>query len=128
MKIEFRKIPLSLTEFKINTDSVKFLGTFSKISPKLAKIDANLSGQYNVDCCKCGKALSIDLDDDINFLVSDGIYSSLDKEENEFVIIEIENHILDFNDILRSEIESQKSEYYVCSTCKENKNFIEIEY
>ena len=128
MKIEFRKIPLNATEFEINTDSVKFLGTFSKISSKLAKINANLNGNCDVDCCKCGKTLSINLDENINFLVSDGIYSSSDKEDDNFVIIEVEDHLLDFDDILLSEIESQKSEYYICSTCEENKNFIEIEY
>ena len=42
MKIEFRKIPLNSSEFKIDLNSVKFLGTFSKISSKLAKID----GEY----------------------------------------------------------------------------------
>ena len=128
MKVEFRKIPLNQSEFEINFDSVKFLGTFSKITSKLAKIDANLSGNCTVDCCKCGKPLTIDLDENISFLASDGIYTASDKEEDKFVIVEVEDHILDFDDLLHSEIESQKSEYYVCSACEENKNFIEIEY
>jgi hypothetical protein len=128
MKIEFRKIPLNSSEFKINSNSVKFLGTFSKISSKLAKISANLSGECDVDCCKCGKIVTISIDDSINFLVSDGNYEPNQHDDEEFVIIEAQNHILDFDDILHSEIESLKSEYYVCNACKNNDNLVEIEY
>ncbi len=128
MKIEFRKIPLEDSEFEINSDSVKFLGTFSKMSSKLAKIDGHLSGSCEVDCCKCGTSFAKTLDEKVNFVVSDGIYSSENQQDEEFVIIEIEDHILDFDELLYSEIESLKSEYYVCNTCKKNDKFVEIEY
>ena len=126
MKVEFRKIPLLDTEFEISSNSVKFLGTFSKVSSKLAKINSNLSGIYDVDCCKCGIIFDVSVDLDIKFLLSDGVYSS--SEDGESVIIEVENHILDFNEILHSELESLKSEYHICDTCKRNDNFVEIEY
>ena len=127
MKIEFRKIPMLETEFEIISNSVKFLGTFSKISSKLAKINSKLIGNCDVDCCKCGVTFSIKIDNEIKFLVSDGIYSSEESEE-EFVIIEVEEHMMDFNEILHSEIESLKSEYYICDTCKKNDDLVEIEY
>jgi len=128
MKIEFRKIPLNSSEFEISSNSVKFLGTFSKISSKLAKINANLSGDCPVDCCKCGKEMTITLDENINFLVSDGIYESAQNDDEEFVIVEVQDHFLDLNEILHSEIESLKFEYYICDTCKNNDNYVEIEY
>ena len=128
MKIEFRKVPLNGTEFEINSNSVKFLGTFSKISSKLAKISANMNGNCDVDCCKCGKDITINIDDNINFLVSDGNYEPNQHNDEEFVIIEAQEHILDFDDILHSEIESLKSEYYICDTCKNNDNLVELEY
>ncbi|MDC0932416.1 hypothetical protein OAR97_01080 [Arcobacteraceae bacterium] len=127
MKIEFRKIPLQETEFEIISNSVKFLGTFSKISSKLAKISSKLSGNYDVDCCKCGITFDIPVDTDIEFLLSDGIYSSQSNDE-ELVIIEVEDHFLDFNEILHSELESLRSEYHVCDNCKTNDNLVEIEY
>jgi len=127
MKIEFRKIPLQETEFEISSNSVKFLGTFSKISSKLAKINSKLSGNYDVDCCKCGTTFEISVDFELQFLLSDGIYSS-DKDEEKFVIIEVEDHILDFDEILHSELESLKSEYHVCDNCKNNDELVEIEY
>ena len=128
MKIEFRKIPLELSEFEINSDSVKFLGTFSKMSSKLAKIDGTLSGSCEVDCCKCGVSFTNDLDEKTEFIASDGIFNSENQDNEEFVIIEIDDHILDFNEILQSEIESLKSEYYICDTCKNNDELVELEY
>lgn len=127
MKIEFRKIPLDESEFEISSNSVKFLGTFSKISSKLARINSELVGRCNVDCCKCGTAFSVPVNSEVKFLVSDGIYSS-EQDEEEFVIIEVEEHLLDFNDILHSELESLKSEYHICDTCKNNDELVEIEY
>jgi len=127
MKIEFRKIPLQETEFEISSNSVKFLGTFSKISSKLAKINSKLSGNYDVDCCKCGVTFDVPVDTDIEFLLSDGIYSSESNDE-ELVIIEVEDHFLDFNEVLHSELESLRSEYHVCDNCKTNDNLVEIEY
>ena len=127
MKIEFRKVPLQDSEFEISSNSVKFLGTFSKISSKLAKIDSKIIGNYDVDCCKCGTTFDISIDSKVKFLLSDGIYSS-DNDDEEFVIIEIEDHILDFDEILHSELESLKSEYHVCDICKTNDELVEIEY
>jgi len=126
MKIEFRKIPLKLSEFETDSNSVKFSGTFSKISSKLAKIDGIIKGDLEVDCCKCGQTFDISVDDEQTFLVSDGIYSS--ENEEDFLVIEVENHILDFDEILQSELESLKSEYYICDTCKKNNDYVEIEY
>jgi len=127
MKIEFRKIPLQDSEFEISSNSVKFLGTFSKISSKLARIDSKIKGNCDVDCCKCGITFDVPLDLEMKFLLSDGIYSS-EQDDGEFVIIEIEDHILDFNEVLHSELESLRSEYHVCDNCKNNDELVEIEY
>ncbi len=126
MQIEFRKVPLQESEFEISHDSVKFSGTFSKISQKIAKISAVLSGNITVECCKCGKEIDLPINEKIDLLVSDGVYSSADDENK--IVIEIEDHIIDFDEILISEIESLKSEYYVCDVCSNNENLIEIEY
>jgi len=128
VKIEFKKLPLQESEFEISSDSVKFLGTFSKISSKLAKITSKLSGTHDVDCCKCGKIFEISIDEKIEFLLSDGIYSSENTNDDEFVIIEVDDHVVDFNEILHSELESLNSEYHICDTCKKNEKLVDIEY
>ena len=126
MKVEFRKVPNTAKEFEIISNSVKFLGTFSKISNRLVKIDSEIIGNYEVECCKCGNEISKKIDEKINFTVSDGIFSSEDEKENE-IIIEIDNHIIDFEEILNSELESFKSDYYVCDNCDTNEQFVDIE-
>ena len=128
MKIEFRKLPLEPSEFEIVSNSVKFLGTFSKITSNLAKIDTVLLGSCDVDCCKCGTTININLDEKMNFLISDGIYTKDGRDDEDRIVIELEDHIVDFDEILHSEIESLNSEYYICDTCKKNDQFIEIEY
>jgi uncharacterized metal-binding protein YceD (DUF177 family) len=126
MKIEFRKVPLQSSDFEVSLDSAKFSGTFCKISPKLAKIAGNIGGELNVDCCKCGKTFPIKLDEETQLLISDGVYKS--SEEDEFIVFEVENSTIDFEEILQSELESLKSEYYICDTCNESNDSIEIEY
>ena len=126
MKIEFRKIPLHESDFELYYDSVKFSGTFSKISAKLAKIEGTLVGPCEVDCYKCGTTFTKDLNDKVNFLVSDGVYSNKSEDED-LVVIETENHILDFDELLHSEIESFRSEYFACDTCTDD-SYIDIEY
>jgi len=125
MKIEFRKIPLHPSDFELYINLVKFSGTFSKISPKLAKIEGKIQGSCEVDCYKCGQSFTTDLNEEINFLVSDGVYST--KGDEEELVIETQNHTLDFDEILHSEIESLRSEYFTCDSCNED-NYIDIEY
>ncbi len=118
MKVEFRKVPLNATKFEISSNSVNFLGNFSKISTKLAKLDGQIEGKCEVLCCKCGDELSLQLNEPIELLLSDGIYSS-DKDE-ELIVVEVDDHMVDFDSILQSELESIKSEYYICDNCKQN--------
>ena len=127
MKIEFRKLPIEATKFEIESNSVKFLGSFSKITSNLAKIDAKLLGTSTTDCYKCGKDVKISIDEDVKFLICDGIYTKDSRDDEEAIVIEVEDHIVDFEEILHSEIESLKSEYYLCDSCDDDK-FIEIEY
>jgi len=128
VKIEFRKLPIEATKFEISSNSVKFLGTFSKITSNLAKIDTTLLGDCDVDCCKCGTSINIILDENVNFLVSDGLYTQDSRDDDEAIVIELEDHFVDFDEILHSEIESLKSEYYICDACKDNEQFVELEY
>ena len=126
MKVEFRKVPNIEKEFKISLNSVNFLGTFSRISNKLVRIDAQIQGNYPVECYKCGNEFTVNIDENHIFTVSDGIFSSEDERENE-IIIEIDNHIIDFEEILTSELESLNSEYHICDSCSTNDTFVDIE-
>ncbi len=128
MKIEFRKVPLQPKEFTLEVDSVKFLGTFCKISSKLVDIKSKFSGDIEVNCCKCGTNFTIAVDEEVNFLLNDGVYSSDDERDLDKIIVEVDNGFIDFDEIIKSELESLKSDYHICDDCKKDKNLLEIEY
>jgi uncharacterized metal-binding protein YceD (DUF177 family) len=122
MKIEFRKVPFTPKEFKTESNSVKIEGTFCKISPSLVKIDSKLTGNTTVNCIRCGEEDTITLNENMNFLLSDGIYKS-DSHNDE----EIDDNIIDFDEIIESEISSIYTDYHICSNCADS-DFIEKEY
>ena len=114
MKIEFRKAPQTSKEFEIDYNSVKIEGTFCKISQSLVKVDAVLKGSTDIDCCRCGITEVIEVDEELHLLLSDGVYK---KDESEYLVIEVENGLIDFNEIIESELNSIKSDYHICNNC-----------
>jgi uncharacterized metal-binding protein YceD (DUF177 family) len=125
MKIEFRKLPNKPKDFKTSFDSVEFSGTFCKISSALAKFETKLSGKIELQCCRCGDAIELDIDEEFNFLVSDRVYKN---DESKDLIIELDNEIIDFDEIVKGEVASFQSEYTFCDACKDNESDFEKEY
>lgn len=126
MKVEFRKVPQTPKEFKSDLDSVKIEGIFCKISPSLVKVESKLTGTTSVDCIRCAETETITLNEELNILISDGIYKS-DSHNDELVIIEIEDNFIDFDEIIQSEISSIYTDYHICANCT-NCDIIEKEY
>ena len=114
MKIEFRKVPQISKELEIVYNSVKIEGTFCKISQSLVKVDAVLLGNTDIDCCRCGISEIIEVDEELHLLLSDGVYN---KDESEYLVIEVENNLIDFDEIIESELNSIKSDYHICKDC-----------
>lgn len=114
MKIEFRKVPQVTKELVVDYNSVKIEGTFCKISQSLVKVDAVLQGTTDIDCCRCGITEIIEVDERLELLLSDGVYK---KDESEYLVIEVENSLIDFDEIIESELNSIKSDYHICDEC-----------
>ena len=114
MKIEFRKVPQTPKELEVEYNSVKIEGTFCKISQSLVKVDAVLLGNTDIDCCRCGISEIIEVDEELHLLLSDGVYN---KDESEYLVIEVENNLIDFDEIIESELNSIKSDYHICKDC-----------
>jgi len=114
MKIEFRKVPQTPKELEVEYNSVKIEGTFCKISQSLVKVDAVLLGNTDIDCCRCGITEVIEVDEELHLLLSDGVYN---KDESEYLVIEVENNLIDFDEIIESELNSIKSDYHICKDC-----------
>jgi len=120
MKINFRKIPFEPKDFSFSSNSVIFEGNFGKISPTLAKFNAKMHGTISSSCYKCGDEMDLEIDETIDFIVSDGIYSDDNHEE---IIIEVDNNIIDFEQLIDSEITSINSEYHICKNCDSDELF-----
>ena len=125
MKIEFRKVPQISKELEIIHNSVKIEGTFCKISQSLVKVDAELKGSTDVDCCRCGATEMIEVDEKLHLLLSDGVYK---KDESEYLVIEVENSLIDFDEIIESELNSIKSDYHMCNECTQLGDNFEKEF
>jgi len=126
MKIEFKKVPQSPKNFSADCNSVKIEGTFCKISPSLVKIDSTLKGKTSVQCSRCGEDDTITLEEEFNFLISDGIFKN-DSSESEDLVIEIEDSVIDFDEIIQSEVSSIYSDYHICANCV-NSELVDKEY
>ena len=127
MQIEFKKVPTIEKEFCLKQNSVEFSGTFCRISQNLATLESKIVGKLLVDCCKCGEEHDIEINESQKFLLSDGEFSSSNERDDE-IVIEIENHIIDFDEILSSELESIRSDYHVCPNCQANGGYVDVEY
>lgn len=125
MKIEFRKVPTTSKELIVKKDLVKISGTFCKITPTLVKIDAILAGITTTNCSRCNAEEKININEKLDFLLSDGIYNNENHQE---IVIETNNGIIDFDEIIESELNSIKSDYYLCEECTNNSDEFQIEF
>ena len=125
MKIEFKKIPQEKKEFNTSLNSVKIEGTFCRISSSLVKIEANLIGNIEIDCSRCGALETLNINEDLKLLLSDGVFKG---DEDEFLVIEIENSLIDFDEIIQSELNSIKSDYHLCDKCAQLGDNFEKEF
>ncbi len=117
MKIEIKKIPFEKREFETEFQNVKLKGIFYKENQNLVKIEANLSGDIEVECVKCASTFVRHIDENLKLIITDKIFNGFDEE---YDVIEIPSQIIDFNDIISSEIESIKLDFEnICNNCNE---------
>jgi hypothetical protein len=118
MTVELRKISKTPLDFEINSNDVNFKGYLQYHGGKLILLDAKLSGSLDVQCSVCGEDISLALDDDLKFFISDGIFQ--DDDNIELDVVEVLNSKADLDEILNSEIELIKSDYFRCDNCQDS--------
>ena len=79
-----------------------------------------------VNCDRCGCEFKEQFQQNLQFILSDGIYLSDNKDDK--IVIEIYDSSIDFDQIIQGEIESFKSDYHICNNCKNIEEKIDIEY
>lgn len=113
MKIEFRKIPYTKSEFQIIEDSLLCNGSFHKESTRLVLINFTIKGEIDTICDRCGVTFALAIDENIALKVSDGV-----SEDEDLDTIECHDHNVDFDEIVKSEVSSILSDYHYCENCK----------
>ncbi|MDO6826689.1 hypothetical protein Q4582_01385 [Poseidonibacter sp. 1_MG-2023] len=95
------------------------------MSQSLVKIDAMLIGNTDIDCCRCGITDNIEINEKLDFLLSDRI---IKNDESEDLVIEIEDGLIDFDEIIQGELEAIKSDYHICEQCSNDNDDFEKEF
>lgn len=117
MEVAFKKIPASGINFEATNGNVKFSGVAKKDSKDLVHCFGRLSGKIIHNCDRCADEFSLEIDEEVNLFVSDGIY---EDEENLLEVVESFDGFVNFDTILESELGLVMSDYHYCPTCKEN--------
>lgn len=115
MKILFSAIKSSKS-FEIKQDLIAFSGKFEPINQNLVKCKGKIYGEFEHICDKCGKNIIIKPDLEVDLNLSDGVYK--DKENELSDTIEFFDGQIDLDEVLNSEIEAYKSDYFYCDECK----------
>ena len=115
MHIPFRRVTSIPHDFDETQDGLNLKGNVVFMQRAEARLIANLKGDTNVQCYRCGDEFSLNINENLDFLVYDGVYKG-----EELDVIELEDSIVDFSQILQSEVESIKSDYHLCENCKDS--------
>lgn len=118
MKVVLRKVNTTPLDFEIKSDEITFKGYLQYHSGKLILLKAKLSGKLDADCDICADEFKLDVDEDVEFFISDGLYEK--HEESLLDVVEVLDSTADLQEIMNSEIELIKSDYNICENCKKN--------
>ena len=88
--------------FALNLDGLNFNGELKRVNQNLVSCKGKIVGEMAHNCDRCGE--------DINL--------KLDEEENLDDVVEFFDGFLNLEEVLTSEIEAFKSDYFYCDKCK----------
>lgn len=115
MKIAFRKLGSQPLQFEANSDNAHFSGDLILKKSNLAQLNGTITGSISIPCDICAEEVEKSLNEEITFYLSDGIF---DNNDEELDVVEIDKSIIDVEELLKSEIELIKSDYFCCKNCE----------
>jgi hypothetical protein len=122
MKVMLRKVTKTPLDFEQSLDKITFKGYLEYHSGKLILLKARLFGTIPRECDVCAEAFELEVDEDVEFFISDGLYKK-DENNGEIDVVESFDGFADIDEILRSEIELIKNDYHSCGSCKDIEEF-----
>ncbi|MDY0122891.1 hypothetical protein [Sulfurimonas sp.] len=117
MKILLRKVSNTPLDFEVEFDKITFKGYLQYDADKLILLKAKLSGQIDLNCDICANEFMFDVDEELEFFISDGIYEK--DDELLLDVVESFDSTVDIEELLSSEIELIKSDYHSCESCNQ---------
>ncbi|MDR0579143.1 MAG: DUF177 domain-containing protein [Campylobacteraceae bacterium] len=122
MEIAFKKVSKEGLDFSLKHDTISFFGKLYQKSPMIVLLKGKIEGELEHRCDRCAEDIRLRVDEKIEMLISDGIYKTTEVDgfvnENNLAVVEIFDGLINFDEILQSEIELYKSDYHYCITCK----------
>ncbi len=124
MKIVFDKIGSTAKPIELSSKDILLSGTLKKSGYHQVTLDAQLCGEIELSCDRCGKTYGYMIDNKLRLKLSDLV--SEDKVDLD--IIEFLDGEIDLSYILESEITSIESGYHYCDKCDNDDEDFEIEF
>ncbi|MDP2850944.1 MAG: YceD family protein [Sulfuricurvum sp.] len=115
MKIAFKKLGSLPLHFEVNSDNALFSGDLLMKKSNLAQLNGTITGSISIPCDLCAEEVENSLNEEITFYLSDGLYEGNDEELD---VVEIDKSMIDLEELLKSEIELIKSDYFCCENCE----------
>lgn len=114
MQIPFNRVSRDACPFSLTHGAIRIEGVLQPYRPNLLLLEATMRGPYEVECYRCGTPFDIMLDENVSFLLSDGIYSG---QDDAYDIVEVEEGMIDLDAVFDSEIAMIESDYHSCGKC-----------
>ena len=115
MKIAFRRIHKTPLEFELTQEDLLIKGTLEHFRSTIMLMKANITGTYPRNCDVCATEIKCSIDEEVKLYINDGIYEGSDNELLE--IVEMMDEMVDIDEILNSELELIRTDYYSCEAC-----------
>jgi len=116
VKVVLRRVTKTPLDFEVKSNEITFKGYLEYYKSKLILLKAKLNGFVAKDCDTCAEEFKLPVDEEIEFLISDGIYE--DEDGIGLDVVESFDGSVDIEELLHSEIELIKSDYHSCANCK----------
>ena len=101
----------------MESDEITFKGYLRYHDRTLTLLHAELKGNIDKPCDICAEDVTITLDEEVEFFLSDGVFRSKD-DEHALDIVECLDGEANLDEILLSEIELIRSDYHTCKECE----------
>ncbi len=114
MKKSFISLGKESCKGALKYEDISFEFSTQPLGRDLIKCSGKIFGSTLHNCDRCGEEFLLNLDEEVEVLVSDGFAKPSEELEN---IIEFFDGNADFDEVFISELEAIKSDYFYCENC-----------